>query len=373
VVERCTRCVLPSFYPQLTPGADGVCRYCAEYDAQWKGHDFEASRRKFEEILTAAKTRARKRGQKYDCLVPLSGGLDSSYTLYLVRSVYQLNPLAVNYDNGFQTELARENIRRITTALDVDLKVVAPDKELLKELYRVFLFAGAELCTPCELGGTGAIYKTAYDEGLRLIIFGTSERTEGISPKAVHYFDVRYFKDVVRGKVARSRIDDFFFFPSLLRMAYLQLFVGIKVIQTPYYLPWPEDEIRELLSSKFGWESGDKPHADCFFFPLRDYIRFRHWKFGMRTQRLSALVRDGQLDRDEALRVVEEEEGQIDPEDMNRCLTHLGLTSEDVESIVLKDYRHFKSYLPLLTKAKWLIRLLARLHLVPENIEKKLR
>ncbi|CAN2044494.1 putative N-acetyl sugar amidotransferase [Candidatus Magnetomoraceae bacterium gMMP-1] len=368
MIKYCSQCILPSNYPHIDFDMDNICTHCREYDSKWKRHDFEKSEKKLKKILE----NARSKRKKYDCLVPISGGLDSSYTLYLIKEVYKLRSLAINYNNGFQTELARNNIKKLIKSLNVELITISPDKKLLKKLYRIFLLSGAELCTPCELGGTGAIYKTAYKENIPLIIFGTSVRTEGISPKEVHYFDVRYFKDVVKGKLSLSEIDDIFLFPGLSRMFYLNFIKRIKIIQLPYYLPWEENKIKDILSTKFDWEKGNKPHADCFFFPVRDYIRWKNWKFGARTQRLSALIRDGQISRLEALMIVNKEEGKLSDDELNTYLDYMGLSGSDIELVILKDYRHFKTYLPLFNKIKWLMKVCARFNLLPENIEKKL-
>ena len=120
---RCSRCILPDTYPDIAFDDHGVCNYCRDYDEQWSGFDFNKGEQHLKQIFKAA---VRKK-KNYDCLVPVSGGMDSSYTLYLITRVYKLTPLAVNFDNGFQTDLARNNLKRITTSLGVDLKVVAPD------------------------------------------------------------------------------------------------------------------------------------------------------------------------------------------------------------------------------------------------------
>jgi N-acetyl sugar amidotransferase len=369
MTKRCTRCILPGYYPGIDFDPTGLCNHCRDYDQQWENHDFHISEGKLKLILENAKNKNRA----YDCLVPISGGLDSSYTLYVIKQVYGLNPLAVNYDNGFQTDLARHNIQKLTKTLGVDLKVIAPDPQMLKKLYRIFLKTGAEPCTPCELGGTGAIYQTAAEINAPLIVFGTSVRTEGIAPKDLHYFDVRYFRDVIKGKFPFSEVDKIFFFPGLLRMFYLQIVKGIKTIQLPYYLPWKEKEIENLLKTRFGWKKGDKPHADCAFFPIRDYIRCKNWKFGAATQRLSAKIRDGQITREEALRIVRTTEGRMDDAELAAYLKIMNLTPSDIESVVLKNYRNFKTYLPLLNRVKWIIHFFSKLNLLPENIEKKLK
>jgi len=367
---KCSRCVLPDTYPDIAFDDHGVCNYCTDYDEQWSGFDFNKGEQHLKKVFKAAV----KRKKVYDCLVPVSGGMDSSYTLYLITRVYKLTPLAVNFDNGFQTDLARKNLKRITTSLGVDLKVVAPDIHVLKLLYKTFLRAGAELCTPCELGGTGAIYKTAFEEKIPLIVFGTSARTEGVSPKKLHYHDVRYFKDVIKNTLRASALDPVFTYASIWRMFFLLFIRRIKTIQMPYYLPWNEEKIEQLLWKETGWEKGHAPHSDCFFFPVKDHIRINNWGFGARTQRLAALVRDGQMEQKQALgQILKEETSHIDPHALKRYLDYMGLTAGDIENVRLKDHTRFKTYLPLLSRVRGLMKMISQLHFLPENIEKKLK
>ena len=364
----CNRCVLPDSYPGIHFDEKGICNYCHGYETQWASHDYGKTEKKLKKILKAAKAKNRP----YDCIVPLSGGLDSSYTLCLIKQ-FGLKPLAVNYNNGFQAEVARRNIKKITTALNVDLKVIAPDPSMLKKLYKIFLLSGAEPCTPCELGGTGAIFREAQRNNVPLVVFGTSERTEGITPKEIHYFDARYFKDVVKQKIPKADINEIFLFPNLVRMFYLQIIKRTRVIQMPYYMPWNEEKIANHLADRFGWEKGEDIHADCYFFPIKDHLRYKKWNFGARTQCYSAKIRDGQLKREEALTIIKRCEGQLNDKKIQPYLEQIGISKNELESIESKDYRHFKSYLPLLSKLNWILQLLSICNLLPENITKKFK
>ena len=120
-MERCSKCLLPETYPNIRYNGDGVCNYCLSYiPIEYKGET------ELEKLLDTH--RNRNKGEKYDCVVAVSGGRDSTFTLYELIEVYDMRVLAYNYDNGFVSEQAKLNLKRITDALGVDLVIIKHDQ-----------------------------------------------------------------------------------------------------------------------------------------------------------------------------------------------------------------------------------------------------
>ncbi len=196
-ITRCTRCILPENYPGIGFNSGGVCNVCEEFEQQWgdwSDTNWTQNRKRLDQILK----NVRKLNRNYDCLVPLSGGKDSTYVLYLCTKVLKLKVLAVNFSNGFQTAEALENIKKAVEALEVDLVTYKPNLKLYRDLARTFLFNAGESCTPCNTGVVLAINRFAEKERIPLIFSGVSRKSDERSPKKIYMSGGKYFMKVIR-------------------------------------------------------------------------------------------------------------------------------------------------------------------------------
>jgi N-acetyl sugar amidotransferase len=373
-MKRCTRCLLPETYPDLVFDANGQCNVCLAYDERWANHDFMASAAELRKIFLAASKR--KRG-KYDCLVPFSGGKDSTYALYLCTRVYNLKPLAMNFNNWFQSPGTNQLMDKVVGTLGVDLRRVAIDPNVMQRLYRACVERKADICTPCEMGIYSTAYQVAAEAGIPLIVFGTSVRTEGIIPKKMYYHDGRYFADVIKGRLKRREVEAFLNL-EILRMARLVLVKRIQFIQLPLYVKWHEEEMRNIIRRETGWEEPkpNEAHFDCLINPVADYFFTKRWGFGKGTIKQATLLRCGQVERREALQRIEREAAEEVPtESLAVLVNKLGLTETEIAPFIsgdTYDYTHFKTYRSLLLRLRGLLWLGAKLHLVPEDLTKRL-
>jgi len=204
-VTRCARCILPDSFPGLTFDRFGICNKCHTYVKRWANQDFEESEKSLRKILEDAKRKRRK----YDCIVGLSGGKDSSYVAYLCARKYQLNALYVTFDNGFLSAEASENIEKLVEKLGLTHITDEPNWGLMKRLYRHFLFTTGEFCTPCNVGINSTLYKLARGYKAPLIISGYSARTDSDYDINVYHVSPEYFMNVVRGHFLKDEIEDF--------------------------------------------------------------------------------------------------------------------------------------------------------------------
>lgn len=343
-MNRCTSCILPETYPRISFDNTGVCNYCHKYDKRWSRYNFEEKRKYLEKILKKYK---RKRGQ-YDCIVPLSGRKDITYVLYLCKVAFGLNVLAVNFDNGFQSEQAVRNIKNAVEKLDVNFVQHRPKFSLLKELMRLFLEKTVEFCTPCNSGIRGTIFQTAQKQSVRLIVSGQSPREA--FPREIYSISQTYFKDVIKDEVPLWKVKDYLW-PDYKWLFYRQIYL-------PYYVEWNISDITRILKKELGWEQARHgvEHADCKLAPVIDYLRIRRWGFGLRTHKYAMSVREGWIDREEALKKVIDEESAKEPEIINQFLLELGLTREDFENSFKMTQSNFKSQSNI-----WLMTLLRKL------------
>jgi hypothetical protein len=324
---------------------------CRDYEARWseaRRSGFEKERRDFRRICAAT----RRLGREFDCLVPLSGGKDSTYVLYAAKRMWGLKPLAVNFDNLWQTTKAARNIARAVEALDVDLFVYRPRWDVMRRLYRLFLLEAGEFCAPCNMGINMLVWRLAERLRIPLILTGNSPRSDECSPPEIYHCSPPYFlrvlaahgeTDAIRGTVfsEAERLTSFSFRLRRRVASRLGLMARLNVprkLDLPAFMDWREQDIFATIRRELGWEESEvgKEHTDCLMNPVKCHLRHRRWGFGSKTQKLAALVRDGQLDRDEALELVSGEEAV--PEALHTMLARLGLEAGDLEKIYASNH-----------------------------------
>ena len=176
-IVRCQRCILPENYPEIWFNEQGVCNYCLDDSApDYLGEE------KPQHLLNSIKGR----GYKYDCLIPISGGRDSMFVLYQIKTKYTMNVLAYNYDNGFTSTVAKENVIRATDKMGVDLVSLKSKRDIqCKNLTHVIKLnihkspahVIPSLCEGCAFGIWGGAYKVAKAKGIPLVIFGESKNS----------------------------------------------------------------------------------------------------------------------------------------------------------------------------------------------------
>jgi len=363
-ITRCKRCILPESFPGIRFNSEGLCNVCEEYNQQWgelSESNWTSNRRKLDRILK----NVRKLDRNYDCLVPFSGGKDSTYVLYLCTRVLKLKVLAVNFSNGFQTAEALENIRKAAETLEVDLITYKPSLALYRDLTRAFLFTSGEGCTPCNIGVVLTINRIAEKEGIPLIFSGVSRKSDERSPREIYMSGGKYFMKVIRKNGLMKRIRGsvyqdqerqlslmFRMKRKLARLVLLDKGVfkllpkkwtvrNSVMLQMPDFFKWDESVIYRTIQEELDWKASSvgKEHTDCMINPVKCYLRYQRWGFGSKTQKLAALVRDGQMEREEALVQAKEEEEV--PENLKYFREELGLDEQDMEQILQTTHEEF--------------------------------
>lgn len=333
-VKRCTRCILPENYPNIDFDEKGVCRVCREFDAKYSDIDWKAREKALERILD--RYRGRGRG-KYDCMVPFSGGKDSTYTLWLMKNRYGMKPFAFNFDNGFGHPDAQMFVRRSADRLGVDLYTYSPSRELLNRVYKRALETTGEFCSACVVLMPTAIFRAADTLGARLIIAGFSDILEAPPPETC-YMDRTCFKNMMKGEFTERELAWDYFFPSWKRM------FGVKQINLPDYIRWDLPMIYETLNREleFGKNMASVRY-DCLGTPHSSYLFRQRTGFGKYEYLYANMVRAGVIPRDEALRIVEEREPMEPPEGFDDFLAALDCDSGILEGIEKRSVFNFRS------------------------------
>lgn len=262
------------------------------------GTETEVGLRKFEEIVRDIKSAGK--GKKYDVVVGVSGGTDSSYMLYLAVK-FGLRPLAVHYDNTFNSAVASSNIYNVTTALGVDLRTYVVDNRESADVFRSFFLAGVpELDGATDIALAEVLYREGFRHGIRYVFEGHSFLEEGVAPMGKAYVDGRYIRGVHR-RFGRMRMRTFPNMP-LWRFLFWTLIFRVRKIRPLWYLEYSKEDAKKLLASKFGWQDYGGHHLENAMTAFHHSI-YTPAKFNLdqRNNVLAAQVRRGRRTKADAL------------------------------------------------------------------------
>ena len=307
------------------------------------------------------------RGKAYDCVVGLSGGTDSTYLLYLAVQL-GLRPLAVHFDNGWNSEIAVRNIEKATSRLGVDLETHVVQWEAFRSLQISFLKASvSDAEIPTDMAIHAVLHDYAAREGLKHILIGHSFRAEGVVPKEWTYFEDRYIRQVHRLFSGSSRLP----VPVLgpWKLFEYMLLRGIKVAPLLNHVDYSKEAAAKVLAEELGWEYyGGHHHESLYTKFFQSYLLPRKFGIDKRKLSLSARIRSGKLDRERALATLASEDYPFDPEMLEYALEKLEMTPEQFEAIMRaepKSFRDYPTYFPLMTALRGPLTLGFRLGLVP--------
>ncbi len=370
--KYCARCVLDATVPGVRFDAAGVCNYCHMQDALERQFPIGEEGRK---ILMGMAERIRRegKGRPYDCVVGVSGGRDTSYCLHYVKHEMGLRPLAVHFDNGWDSDVAKTNLARLCDALDVELHTVIMDWPDSRELTNCTIRA----CVPYidvtdDVGIASALYRTAAKENVRSIIMSHSFREEGVTPLAWNYIDARY----VRGLVRRFGQNPLRTFQNvdIHHMLHWMFVKGIRVVNITNHYDDTGDKVERLLAEKYGWVDTGQHHMDNELFALVYHYSRHKFGFDWRVVELSAKVRTGVIAREDALKALETPPFFETDEMVDYCLNKQNMTRAEYDAILKGPNRYFwdyPTYYPLLKLFKHPIKWMSRRHLLPAHVYEK--
>jgi N-acetyl sugar amidotransferase len=345
--RQCVRCVMDTTDAEIGFDAAGVCNHCHAYDARARHELVPEARRA--DALAAIVDRIRKagRGGDYDCIVGVSGGVDSTYTTY-VASKLGLRPLAVHLDNGWNSEQAVRNIERTLAALKIDLYTHVLDWEEFRDLQVAFLRASTpDGEIPTDHAIAALLYRTAVRQGVRYIIDGRNLATEGILPPSWSrgHGDWKYIRSV-HARFGTRRLRRFPHF-GIGELAYYTLVRRLKTVSPLNYVSYVKADVMHLIRTELGWEYyGGKHYESVYTRFFQGYILPEKFGIDKRKAHLSTLICSGQITRARAL---EELTAPVYPaglleQDKRFALKKLELSESDFAVIMAAPPRTFWDY-----------------------------
>ncbi len=372
IYKTCNRCLMDTTVKGIQFDEKGECTFCNIHDDLENKYALNhETTDKLNLIIKNIKKDGRSK--KYDCIVGVSGGRDSSYTLYKAVEL-GLRPLAVHFDNGWNSENAVRNIENLCSKLNVDLYTHVANWEEFKDLQRSFLKASVpDAEVPTDWVIFSVLFEQASKHGVKNIIHGHSFRTEGTTPLTWTYMDGKYV-NYIHKKFGTKKIRSFPIM-TMFQYIYYTFFKKVKQIRLLYYIPYDEEKILQMLTKEVGWINyGGKHHESMYTGFFQSYILTRKFNIDKRKLHYSALIRSGQITRANALEIIKKDPYDGGMETLNYCLKKLDLTEEEFESIMhqpKKLFLDYKSYYSLVKKMEKPILWGTKIGVIPDTVYRK--
>jgi len=314
-MQRCKRCIMPSTVPGISFDNEGVCNYCREYKPEtYLGEE------KLHTIISSAR---KTKKSDYDCIVPVSGGRDSTYILYLAKKIFDMRVLAVNYDNEFAPAYTVENIKRACDILNVDNVSIRSKRAYVRKIAKYSMLAATEFgqfgeCVGCTYGYRSVVYRKAREFKVPLIIWGESkeEATAEMEQKA---FERIRRPDLKYRKLFKKEYYVAEFYRLLQRLEFFlswkDVFIrsfdpvlkdnNIQHGRIFDYMSWDRSRIKEIIMDELRWEKPAEVattwRADCALVNLTNYSYIKLFGCTKLCFGYTKMINGGKMERTEAL------------------------------------------------------------------------
>lgn len=337
-MRRCKRCVIPDTAEGITFNAKGECNICQNFTP----HSVLGI-----DVLKQEIKKHPSKDSKYDCIIPVSGGRDSSYALYFAKEKLGLNPLAVHNDNDFETKQARRNLKAITSSLEVDCIQTSSAANLSKKIVREKMEMNApfgldlvvnQTCEACEYGFESAAHNIALKKGIKLIFWGDSKNESTQS-----YHDL--VEQKMPGNISKlfssgiiNRFKYHYYFKRLKEEYGPKHHPGLHPVHLFDYIKWDRRVIVSTIENKLGWskpaDSVTTWRTDCKLVPLVSYLYTKSYGVSKIELGFSNMIRDNKMSREKALEELEQMGKNFDVIELELLLRETGITEKTIQKIL---------------------------------------
>jgi len=355
--QICVNCIMDTSDSSIVFDARGWCDYCNNYHENILPHWHPDATGEAELAPVIDKIKRDGRGRDHDCIIGVSGGVDSSYVTYVAKAKFGLRPLIFHVDAGWNSQQAVNNIERLVDGLGLDLHTEVIDWLEMKDLQLAFFKAQVpHIDTPQDHAFFAALYNFAAKHGFKYVLTGANYSTECVrEPLEWHYHasDLRQLTDIHRRFGTRPLTTfptaDIFKFKL-----YYRFIKGVRVVKPLNHVRYLKDEAIQELVDKFGWQRYPHKHYESRFTRFYEgYWLVRKFGYDKRRAHFSSLILTKQMSRNEALvRIAERPYNEETvAQDFEYVATKLGLTVAELKEIMRgenKTYRDYKSRMPMI-------------------------
>ncbi|MDC0338321.1 N-acetyl sugar amidotransferase [Flavobacteriales bacterium] len=299
--QICNYCIMDTSDEDIKFDAKGRCNHCTDFEQVLNSPRYHES--VYDKQLNSMISKIKNTNKQYDCLVGISGGVDSCYTAYLCHK-WGLKPLLIHMDNGWNSDIAVKNVKKIVDKLDLDYVSYVLDWKEFREVQLGFIKSGiVDIEMPTDIGIAASLYKTASKYKIKYIVSGGNLSGEGILPLTWGYHvlkDKKLYKHIVKTystlKIKKLPI------VGLLDEIYFKFFKRIKTVYPLNIMEYNKDKARDFLIKEFDWKDyGGKHHESKITGFWQSYIMPTKYNMDYRRATYSSQIVSGQMTRDEAL------------------------------------------------------------------------
>ena len=346
----CKNCVMDTSDSRIHFDSNGICDHCNDFmfNVKPNWNVDENSRNELSKIIEKIKIQGREK--EFDCILGLSGGVDSSYMLHIAVKEFGLRPLVFHVDGGWNSELAVHNIQMLVDKLGLDLYTEVINWEEMKDFQLAFFKSGLpHIDIPQDHAFVATLYNFAYKYNIKYILNGGNISTECVrNPMEFMYYgtDMIHIRDII-SKYGTIKMETYPFSSVLRHKFFLRYIKGVKVIKSLNYMPYIKSNALELLEKEYGWKPYPQKHFESRFTKFYE----SYWlpeRFGFDTRRIqfSSLILTGQMKREEAIEILKMP--SYNPENIddefNFIATKLGITSLELKEYLKMPKRFYWDY-----------------------------
>lgn len=348
--QTCTNCVMDTSDSRITFDYKGFCDHCATFYTKIAPFWNTDEKGKTELVDLVGKIKKEGHGKDFDCLMGMSGGIDSSYLLHIVTKEFGLRPLVFHVDAGWNSQIAVNNIERLVEGLGLDLYTEVINWEEMKELQLAFFKSGVpHIDVPQDHAFFATMYKFAAKHKIKYILTGGNYSTECVrNPLEWMYYqsDSIQLRDIFK-KHGRGVLKDYPVSNILWHKIYLPYVKGVKLFRPLDFVPYDKEKAMEFLVNEYGYQKYPQKHFESRF--TKFYEGF--WlpeRFGYDTRKVqySSLILTGQMTRDEALEKLKMSvyTEEMIKEDFAFVSNKLGISTDELWSYFHAPKRTYKDY-----------------------------
>ena len=346
----CKQCVMDTTDSKIIFDEEGVCDHCHNYFDHTKPNWHTGAKGEKELQKIVGQIKAAGKGKDFDCIIGMSGGIDSSYLTYIAKEKFGLRPLIFHVDAGWNSQIAVNNIEKLVDQLNLDLYTEVIDWEEMKDLQLSFFKSGVpHIDAPQDHAFFATMYKFAEKYNVKYILTGGNLSTECLrNPLEWMYYqsDLIQLLDIHK-KFGSKPLVNFPMTSILKHKIYLPYIKGIKVIRPLDKIPYIKQNAIKLLIDKFGWQPYPQKHFESRFTKFYE----GYWlptRFGYDTRKVqfSSLILTGQMTREEAMNELSKTayDKEMIKHDFDYIATKLGISGSELQSYMDQPKKSYKDY-----------------------------
>jgi len=347
--QVCTHCVMDTTDPKITFDENGVCDLCSDYKNTLLP-TLDYLKLKDEMWRIVDKIKSDGRGRDFDCLLGMSGGVDSSYMLHLAVKEFGLHPLVFHVDGGWNSEIAVNNIQRMIDKLGIDLYTEVINWEEMKD-FQLALFKSG---TPyLDIAQDHAFVATLYDYAdkyhIKYILNGGNYASEFMSYPLKYYYygtDMRFIKDI-RNRFCQTNMETYPFSSVFHHKIYLKYIRNVNVLRLLNYMPFNVEEAKKILSAEYGWKPYPRKHFESRFTKFfESYWLYERFSYDVRRVQFSSLILSGQMSREDALSELAQKPYNEETirDEFRYIATKLGITEMNLQEYFHMPKKYYWNY-----------------------------